>query len=194
MVPGESRQRRRIPRPLLEHLRRRLHEILLGADAAHADPSVPARDERVDQMAELVKEGNDIVVRHQARIAGLAAWQIAYQRGFRNLTICDAGADRKCGGMVVFVRPRMHVEVEPPDRLAVLDDLVRFDRFVPHGRILHRPVGEAEQPAGDVEHPLFHTIEREVGAHRLRIEVVARFPYELRVVRAFPRVDHRGTG
>ena len=43
-VGGERTQHRRVPRPFLEHLRRRLHEVPLGRHPGEAHPVVPASE------------------------------------------------------------------------------------------------------------------------------------------------------
>ena len=62
VVPREGVQRARVPRPLLQHLRRRLHEVPLGGDPADAGPALVAGEDVVDEVAELVEERPDVGV------------------------------------------------------------------------------------------------------------------------------------
>ena len=155
---------------------------------------MPAAHERVHQVAALVKERQHVLVRHQAGIAGLTARQLAYQRGLRNLAPGDAVADGELGGVVVLVRPRMHVEIETADQLPVRQHFEGLDRPVPHRGICQPAIRDAEQRARDIEQPLLDTIERKVRTHRLRVECVIGLADKLGVVRALPAVDDGGAG
>ena len=55
---------------LLQHLRRHFDKIAFGRDAAHACPCLLATENRMHQMPELVEEGDDVAVLHQAGIVG----------------------------------------------------------------------------------------------------------------------------
>ena len=65
-VAGEGREHVGVPRPLLEHLARRLDEVPLGRDTGEPDPLLPAGEHVVDEVAELVEERHDLVVLHEA--------------------------------------------------------------------------------------------------------------------------------
>ena len=65
-VAGEGGQHVGVPRPLLEHLARRLDEVPLGGDAGEAEPLALPAEDVVDEVAELVEQGDDLVVLHQA--------------------------------------------------------------------------------------------------------------------------------
>ena len=75
IVRREGRQRRRIPDPFLEHLRRRLGEVALETRAAQAVPRAMTADQSMDDVAELVEERAHLVVRHQTRIVGASTRQ-----------------------------------------------------------------------------------------------------------------------
>jgi hypothetical protein len=180
------------PHPLLEHLRRRLHEIVLGADAAGPDPAVVAGEHVVQQVAELVEERVDVVVLAQPGIARLAAGEVADQRRLRDLAALDAGADVELRGMVVLVVARVHVEVEAAGELAAIVEFVALDRRIPHRRILHAAELDAEQLGGDVEHALLDLVVRQVRAQLLRVERVVALAHLLGVVGGLPEVHGRG--
>jgi hypothetical protein len=50
-----------------------------------AGPLALAAEDVVHQVAELVEEGDDFVVLHQARVAGIAAGEVADQHAFGKL-------------------------------------------------------------------------------------------------------------
>src|SRR3546814_322826 len=64
LVGGEGGQHVRVPGPLLEHLAGRLDEVPLGGDPGEPDPLVPSRQHVVQQVAELVEQGDHLAVLH----------------------------------------------------------------------------------------------------------------------------------
>ena len=60
---------------------------------------------------------------------------------------------------------------------------------MPHRRILHLAVGDAEHPAGDVEHTLLDPVVGEVGPEGLGVEVVLLLLDQIGPVEAVPPVD-----
>ena len=144
VMTREPGQRVVAPRPLLEHLRRRLHEIPLGRGARDGLPLPLPSEDGVQQMAELVEEGHHVAVLHEARIARLAAREIADQARFRDLNARDAVPDSEIRRVVVLPRPRVEVQVEPADHPAVLPHLVGLDTRIPDIRVRDLLVGDAE--------------------------------------------------
>ena len=146
------------------------------------------------QVSELVEERRHLVERHQAGVAGFAAGEAADQHHFGELPAADAGArGRGRGAAAALAGPRVHVEIDARNEAPVVEHLVRLDRSVPHRQRRCRPELETEQLAADGEHAGPHALVREVRAHGLRVEVVARLPHQLRVVTPLPRVHGRRT-
>ena len=87
-------------------------------------------------------------------------------------------------GVLELALAGVEVEVDAPDPYAVEADVVARDVVVPRAGLGLRDRGplEAEEPAGDVEEPLAHLLEGEVGAHDLAVDVVLLAAHELGVV------------
>ena len=74
----------------------------------------------------------------------------------------------------------MHVEIEAPDDLAVVDDVPGFDRLGSHaGTSCSWLKADVEQLRGRIQNSLLHLVIGQVRAHGLRIEVVLRAPHHL---------------
>ena len=191
VVPGEGREHRRILGPLLEHLRRRLDEVLLGADAADADPGVAPREQGVEQVSELVEEGADVAVLHEPRIAGLAAREVADQRRLRDLAAREAGSDVELRGVRCTCRGAGACR-DRTGRRACRRRTSRSTRPTdPTPARPGRVEGDAEELAGDAEHAVLDLVVREVRPHLLRVEVVVALAHLLRVVAGLPGVHRR---
>ena len=65
-------------------------------------------------MAELVEERHDVHVLHEPGIVRLAAGEVADERALRQLHPACPSVNREVRGVAEFARPRMEVEVEPP--------------------------------------------------------------------------------
>ena len=143
-------------------------------------------------MAELVEERRHVGELHEPRITLDPAREVADQRGLGELKSGDAGADSELGGVVVFPRPRMEVEEEPPQEVLPLPDLVRLHAGVPHRRVVDLLVGHAEELRGHVEETLLDPLEGEVGARGLGVEIVVALLDQELVVPGFPAIDDRG--
>ena len=178
VVAREGRQHVGVPGPLLQHLAGRLDEVPLGGDAGEAGPLALAGEDVVDEVAELVEEGHDLVVLHQAPV------EVADEHALGELPAGDALDQVELGRVLELALARVQVEVDPPDAGAVEVDVVAGDLVVPGAGVLPRDgrPPEAEQPAGDVEEALADLLEREVGAHDLPVDVVLLPPDELGVV------------
>ena len=189
VVLREGRERLRIPRPLLEHLRRRLVEIALG-EARQTEPSLPAGKDVMERVAEFVEHRiADQILGEQTRIARLSARQAFLNHDFRKLPPGDALPRRaRVRAGPLLVRPRMRVEVDAPENRPAVGHLVGLDRRIPD-RHVDTPERHAVHPARDVEHALPHAVVREVRTQRLRVEIVVRAAHELAVIREIPRRD-----
>ena len=130
---------------------------------------MPARQHVVDQVAELVEQRDDVAVLHQP------ARHVADQRAHGKLPTLDATGEVELRGVLVLALARMQVEVDPaePLRSVVTVDVDVEDRdvVVPAWRVDDLGVGEAEQPAGDVEQPGAHLGEVEVRPQLLGVDV-----------------------
>ena len=72
VVPGEGLEQLLVAEKLLQHLRRDLDEVAFGGEAGDARPLGVAAEDGVHQVAELVEEGDHVVVLEQAGIGGIA--------------------------------------------------------------------------------------------------------------------------
>ena len=72
------------------------------------------------EVAELVEEGDDVAVLHEAGIAGRAAGEVADEHAFRKLAAANAGNDGPGGEPLVLALARMHVEVDAAEQLALV--------------------------------------------------------------------------
>ena len=187
LVAGEGRQDTCVPGPLLEHLARRLDEVPLGRDAGEARPLALPAEHVVHEVAELVEQRHHLVVLHQA------AAEVADQHALGQLLPGDAGDHVELRGVLELALAGVQVEVDAPDPYAVEADVVARDVVVPRAGLGVRDRGplEAEEPAGDVEEPLAHLLEGEVGAHDLAVDVVLLAAHELGVVARVVGLDRR---
>ena len=130
-MPAEPLQDARVPAPLLEHLRGRLDEVPLGADARDPRPPGPASEQVVQEMPELVEEGHHLAVLEQR------SWprEIADQRRLGEPLPRLPRLQGELRRVLVLAVPRMEVEVEAPDHLAALEHVVAGDVRVPHGGV-----------------------------------------------------------
>ena len=192
VVAREGREHAGIPGPLLEQLGGHLDEVGLGLDARDPGPALPAREQAVEQVAELVEQRAHVAVLEQAGIAGLAAGEVADQRGLGDLAAGHAAAHVELRRVAVLVGARVHVEVEAPDHLPALHHLPALDRRVPHRRVRAAAKAHAEQPRREVEHALEHALERQVGPHLARVEVVLGAAHLLGHEAGLPGLNHRG--
>ena len=134
VVPREGLQQLFVAEELFEHLRGHLDEVALGGKAGEAGPLGVAAEDGVHQVAELVEESDDVGVLQQAGVAGVAAGEVADQRGLRQRAATDAGDDGRGGEPLVLAFARVHVEIEAADELAAVEDLEDRDGGVP-GRV-----------------------------------------------------------
>src|SRR4030095_2114614 len=163
----------------------------LRRDAGQRRPALMAAEDRVEQVAELVEEGHDVVVLHEPRIALRSAGEVADETCLGELQACNAGPDVELRSVVELPGPRMEIEEEPAEKRLPVVNLIGLDARIPHVRMLDAPVGDAVELGRDVEHSLLHAFEGEVGAGRAGIEVGVALPDELLVVAYFPAV-YRG--
>ncbi|AUX44084.1 uncharacterized protein SOCE26_055440 [Sorangium cellulosum] len=161
------------PRPLLEHLARRLDEVAHGR-GPRVGGQLRAREEVVQHVPELVEEGHHVLVGHERRLRpGLR--EVALERRDRRLPrpVVEPlrRPHREHRRVFVLVGPAVEVEVELPDHLAAGAHLVRGHVGVPgvRGELL---VLEAVHPRGDVHEPPLHRADLEVVRERLRAELV----------------------
>ena len=177
-VAGERGEHVGVPRPLLQHLAGRLDEVPLGGHAGEPQPLPLPAEHVVDEVAELVEQGDDLVVLHQA------AGEVAHQHALGQLAAGDALDHVELGGVLELALAGVEVEVDAADPLAGQPDVVARHLVVPGAGLLARDRGplEPEQPAGDVEEALADLLEGEVGAHDLAVDVVLLATHELGVV------------
>ncbi len=187
-VAGEGREHVGVPCPLLEHLARRLDEVPLGRDAGEPEPASLSAQDVVHQVAELVEEGDDLVVLHQA------AGEVAHQHALRQLALAQPGDHVELGGVLELALAGVQVEVDAPDPPPGQADVVRRHVGVPGAGLVGGDGGplETEEPAGDVEEALSDRLEAEVGPHDLAVDVVLLPAHELGVVARVVGLDLLG--
>ena len=92
---GEGLPARLAAEKFFQHLRRHFDEVALDGEAAVAGPALLAAEDVVHQVAELVEEGDDVVVLHQAGIVRrFAAGEVTDQHALGELAAADAGDQR----------------------------------------------------------------------------------------------------
>src|SRR4030095_15977767 len=98
-------------------------------------------EDRVEQVAELVEEGHDVVVLHEPRIALRSAGEVADETCLGELKACNAGPYVELRGVVELPGPRMEIEEEPAEKRLPVVNLIGFDARIPHVRMLDALVG-----------------------------------------------------
>jgi hypothetical protein len=166
LVGGEAAEHAGVPGPLLEELGGRLDEVPLGGDAREPHPVVASGDDVVDQMAELVEQGDDVAMLHE--LAG----EVADEDSFCQLTARDPAHEVELGGVLVLALSRVQVEMDTSYGTPLGRDVVDRDVAMPPSGLGHRGVHQPEQAAGDVQHSVGHLLEVEVPADLLGIHAV----------------------
>src|SRR6185312_6491288 len=137
-------------------------KVAFRGDAADAGPVLVASEQRVHQVAELVEEGDDVGVFHEAGVTGFATRKVAYQRCFGNAAAVgvfeDSGNKRVRGKPLVLAFARVHVQVEAAYlRIAIINIVggnVRVPGFsVGGGAELH-----LEEARGGGKHSLLDAV------------------------------------
>ena len=109
-VPSASRanvaQDVGVPRPLLEHLRRRLDEVPLRRHAGEPRPLLAAAEDVVHEVPELVEQRHDVVVLHQP------AREVADQHALGQLPAGDAGDEVELRRVLELALARVQVEID----------------------------------------------------------------------------------
>ena len=78
--------------------------------------------------------------------------------------------------MAEFPRARVHVEIKTSNHLPAVDDFPGFNRRIPRRHVHFLLERDMKELRGRVHDAFFHARIRQVGPHRLRIEVVFRSP------------------
>src|SRR3546814_8805899 len=91
---------------------RSLDEVPLGGDPGEPDPLVPSRQHVVQQVAELVEQGDHLAVLHQP------TREVADQHALGQPGVEHTGSQVELGGVVVLALARVQVEVAPAQRLS----------------------------------------------------------------------------
>src|SRR5689334_13931534 len=104
-------------------------------------------------MTKLVKEGDDVVILHQTRLAR-GSGKVADQNIFGKAETLLAGGQTESRVMLVLVLPRKHVKVNPTDAVVVVVDVIDGHFRMPNLRVCHRLVRNAIHLAADVENSL----------------------------------------
>src|SRR5438128_2315989 len=120
-MPREEIERFLLPRPLLEHLRRRLDEVTRDARAREGR-ELRLAEQVMDDVTELVEEGDRVLVAHERGRGAARLRKVAldgadrYQpRTVRHL---HGVADAEHGGVLVLAVARVEIEVEAAEHLA----------------------------------------------------------------------------
>ena len=119
------------------------------------------------QMAKLMEKRRDVANLHETGISGRGRGKIADQCSLRELFTMHAVEKRKLRGVTVLARPRMHVQIKAPDRLAVIEDVPGFNGCLPRRRVLLLAEGHVKEFGRRVEDALLDLLIGEVGPDRL---------------------------
>src|SRR5207302_4856200 len=118
-VPRERPQDRGVPAPFFQHLRGCLHEVPLGAHAGEASPARAPAEEVVEEVAELVEEGDYLAVLQELA----RPREVADQSRLRKLLPRLPGLQRELRRVLVFAFAREEIEVEAAHLAAFLEDV-----------------------------------------------------------------------
>ncbi len=137
-------------------------------------------------MPQLVEQRADLLEREQGGLVAGRAREVAHVGGdgTDRLAVADpAPAHPAAPRAAALAGPRVVVGVEDREvRPVGVLHLPRLHLGVIDGEIGPRREGDAVQLVRDVERPLLHPVELEVGAKLLVVEVVLRLPHLFRVV------------
>ncbi len=196
---GDLVQDLALPDEVLEHLRRRLHEVQRDRGAGHGD--VARRRQRlVHQMAELVEEGLHVLERHERGLALLALGEVHDHRrhGLAVAARLELAAVDDAEGRAVRVLAvaREEVEIEIPDLAAGLGvvDAEEPHVLVPLLRGLDFREPHAEDSLVDAHGARHHGVDGEVLLELLAVDAVALLTDLFSQITQVPRVDPRRVG
>ncbi len=172
VMAGDKGQRLGLPAPVFQELARQLHRIPGHAvDAGHAGHVDPGQHV-VNAMAELVEQGDHLVVGEQGRLAIHRAVEVAGQVGHRLLqrpvlTVATAEADIHPGA-ALLVLAGIEIEVEAATQLVIgVEDVVEAYVRVPGVDTEALAHLHAEHPLDHLEQSFHHPAGGEVGAQLL---------------------------
>ena len=170
-VLREAAQHVELEDVVLEEARRRLHEVVLrGSPEARPRDHVAAHDP-VYQMAELVEEGDDLLVFHErGPVRHLRVGEVAHEHVVRQLPAYQAELVTERGRPLVLARPRMHVEGDEAGGLSIHGHREVLGVLVPR---LGIDLGEdkAEELRREVQDRLPHRAVFEIGTHLARVKL-----------------------
>ncbi len=178
-VGGHVPQHVPLPAEVLHELAGQLHRVPLdAADAGHV-ALVHLREHVVQPVAELVEEGDHVVVREQRRLALHACGEVADQVGDRRLQPTGVRAQPARAhaihpGAAALAGAGRLVQVELADEFGSALDAVELHGGVPD-RSGVATDGHVEERLDDLEEAGQHLRRGEVLLHLLLAESVARF-------------------
>mmetsp|Transcript_100178 Transcript_100178/g.299012 ORF Transcript_100178/g.299012 Transcript_100178/m.299012 type:complete len:283 (-) Transcript_100178:732-1580(-) len=194
LVLREPLQDGLVEAPVLQHLRGRLHEVPRALGEAGL-VRVALRAEAVHDVAELVEEGDDVVVAEQRRAAvGRGPREVAEHAVHRGLALRGALEEVEDGRMAVLAVPRVQVQVEvayaPAALLVVHDEEARLR--VPAVELLDLREPQTQELLVDVQSALHHDRQGEVLPDLLVVDAVLALQEEGVVEAGVPRLQlHR---
>ena len=194
IIRREAVQHPLVPRPVLQHLRRGLHEVARHARAREARVFRPGQN-RVHAMPELVENRHHLVMRQQRRLVRLRRREVADQRAHRALVQAVrtqlALGDAKLREVIVFALTRKHVQIEQPQRLARrrVGDRVHLQIVNPLVRRLDPLKFQPEDALVNREHAIHHRLVGEINPELLGVHVVFGLPQFVGEIAPVPYID-----
>ena len=199
-VPGQQPEDGRVPRKVLEEVRRNLHHVH-GAPRAAQVLVLGVRQHRVHRVPELVQERLNLRVAQRRR---RARTKVANQRNRGPLLIwTDAAAtpNDEMRGMRKLPGSRLQVEVDGANLLALAGaPVAQGDPQLAHLCVPVLPGFHGylrqfhpEHPVDQRANPADHSLEREVRRHRSRVKLASlrpRLTYEITPVPSPHRPVH----
>src|ERR1035437_8420492 len=127
----EGLQKVFVAEKFFKHLRRHFDKVAFSRKPREPRPLCMADDDRMHQVAELVKESNDVGVLQQPGIAAVATRKVANESSLRQRAPANSGNDGRGGEPLVLAVARMHVEIEAAHVLVGLKYVEHRNRLVP---------------------------------------------------------------
>src|SRR5258708_13820012 len=155
-----------VPDPVLQHLRRRLHEITRHMRSGKT-AVLRASDNRVQSVTEFVEQSLDLLVRHQRRLVSCRRRKVAKQGDSWSLVFSIrqqfAADDFELCEVIEFSFARKHIEIKHPERFARggIGHHVKLEIFGPFVRCGDLLEFQTNNALLNIEHAVEHFLYRE---------------------------------
>ncbi len=148
----------------------------------------------MEDVAELVEQRDDLVVQQQRRPVTGRLREVGHDRRHRGAvrTVGEPASrdevERRGMAELALARVQVHVDDGDVRPCGPVDDREAADVGVPHGHV-DRAVLEPEDLAGDLEHPVEHLLQREVGRDGVQVDAVLGLAQRGVVVAPVPQLE-----